>query len=182
MLPTTCGKQYKCTVLLHWLTANCSAKTQNDFDKMLSFIGCPFLVIGMEILQSGSDLQKQLCGPCKNPIGISNFKRAFVHVSKDCRLMFKQSYLEDGFIFQFHVKEMFTSDQSSFKRWVTIKRNAILCYKVIKIKEGKDKSKCTKSNLFMLFGDTVDLSVTLEEFYENIIKLQNQITIFLHYI
>lgn len=96
--------------------------------------------------------------------------------------MFKQSYLEDGFIFQFHVKEMFTSDQSSFKRWVTIKRNGILCYKVIKIKEGKDKSKRTKSNLFMLFGDTVDLSVTLEEFYENIIKLQNQITIFLHYI
>lgn len=49
------------------------------------------------------------------------------------------------------------------------RHNAILCYKVIKIKEGKDKSKCTKSNLFMLFGDTVDLSVTLEEFYENII-------------
>lgn len=28
----------------------------------------------------------------------------------------------------------------------------------------------------MLFGDTVDLSVTVEEFYEDIIKLQNQIT------
>lgn len=27
----------------------------------------------------------------------------------------------------------------------------------------------------MLFGDTVDLSVTAEEFYEDIIKLQNQI-------
>lgn len=30
----------------------------------------------------------------------------------------------------------------------------------------------------MLFGDTVDLSVTLEEFYDNIIKLQNQIIFF----
>lgn len=86
-----CGKQYKCTILLHWLTANCSAKMQNDLNKMMSFIGCPFLIIGMEILQSGSDLQKWLCGPCKNSIGISNFKRAFMHLNKDCRLMFKQS-------------------------------------------------------------------------------------------
>lgn len=93
--------------------------------------------------------------------------------------MFIDLHHEDGSIFQFHVKEMFCLDQSSFKRQVTIKCNAILYYKVIKIKQGKDKSKCTNQNLFMLFGDTVDLSVTLEEFYENIIKLQNQITFFL---
>lgn len=30
----------------------------------------------------------------------------------------------------------------------------------------------------MLFGDAVDLSVTVEEFHEDIIKLQNQITLF----
>lgn len=60
-----------------------------------------------------------------------------------------------------------------------IKCNVILYYKVIKIKQGKDESKRTKPNLFMLFGDTVDLSVTLEEFYDNIIKLQNQIIFFL---
>lgn len=77
---------------------------------------------------------------------------------------------------------MFYLDQSSFKRQVPIKRNAILYYQVIKIKQGEDKSKCTNQNLFMLFGDTADLSVTLEELYENIIKLQNQITFFSHYI
>lgn len=61
---------------------------------------------------------------------------------------------------------------------MTIKCNAILYYKVIRIKQGKDKSKCTTQNLFMLFGDAVDLSVTVEEFHEDIIKLQNQITLF----
>lgn len=70
---------------------------------------------------------------------------------------------------------MFCLDQSSFKRQVTIKSSEILYYKVIKIKQGKDKPKRTTQNLFMLFGDTVDLSVTVEEFYEDIIKLQNQI-------
>lgn len=85
-------------------------------------------------------------------------------------------------VFHFHMKERFYLDQSLFKRQATIKCNAILYYKVIKIKQGKDKSKCTNQNLFMIFGDTVDLSVSLEEFYENIIKLQNQITLFSHYI
>lgn len=66
MLPTTCGKRYKSIDILHWLTANYSAKMQNDFNKMISFIGCPFLIIGMEILQSGSDLQKQLQEPNRN--------------------------------------------------------------------------------------------------------------------
>lgn len=93
--------------------------------------------------------------------------------------MFKPVPHELGSTFHFYVKEMFYLYQSSFTRQVTIKCNAILYYKVIKIKQGKDKSKCTTQNLFMLFGDTVDLSVTLEEFYGNIIKLQNQITFFL---
>jgi len=93
--------------------------------------------------------------------------------------MFKQLHHEDCSIFHFHVKEMFYLDRSSSKRQVTIKSNVILYYKVIKIKQGKDKSKCTTQNLLMLFGDTVDLSVTLEEFYDNTIKLQNQITFLL---
>lgn len=79
-------------------------------------------------------------------------------------------------VLYFPKKEMFCLDQSSFKRQVTIKYNAILYYKVIRIKQGKDKAKRTTQNLFMLFGGTVDLSVTIEEFYEDIIKLQNQIT------
>lgn len=58
---------------------------------------------------------------------------------------------------------------------MTIKCSEILYYKVIKIKQEKDKPKRTTQNLFMLFEDTVDLSVTVEEFYEDIIKLQNQI-------
>lgn len=89
--------------------------------------------------------------------------------------MFKQLNHEYGSVLHFHGKETFCLEQWPFKR----QRKAILDYKAIKIKQGKDKSKGTTQNLLMLFGDAVDLSVTPEEFYENIIKLQNQITFFL---
>lgn len=186
MLPTACGKQYKCTVLLlPKPIATCSAKMQNNAFKVMAL----WLPV-FDNKKGKFTFRFRSAETTLQPLQELNTEFQILkecdtlYATKDSRqwLMFKPLPHELGSTFHFYVKEMFCLYQSSFTRQVIIKCNAILYYKVIKIKQGKDKSKCTNQNLFMLFGDTVDLSVTLEEFYGNIIKLQNQITFFSHYI
>lgn len=50
----------------HTTLANSDLQRRNIIPLKMSFFGCLFLIMEKKILLSGLDLQKQICGSCKN--------------------------------------------------------------------------------------------------------------------